>query len=195
MAANWSAAMVLNVQDKQVLDMWKERFHLPMPSQHWETIKNAKVFLISLNKCSRTRVYSLLPSDAILRWRSWSTLVQVMADGSKLLSEPIFTAVKNVLWHSPDNKFTSAQELTSNIFSVINTLKLLMHLLGTNELILLLMTWPLCAQVTHPVLLFRPPCVQYASFGKFRNSSKCSYLPPGLCSMKRNMVIFVYMFF
>ena len=45
MAANWSAAMVLNVQGKQVLVTWKEGFHLPMPSQHWETMKNAKVFL------------------------------------------------------------------------------------------------------------------------------------------------------
>lgn len=47
-----------------------------------------------------------------------------------------------------------------------------------------------CCTLTSTTSAFRLPSAVCASLGKFLSSSKCSFLLPDLCSMKRNMVIF-----
>ena len=57
---------------------------------------------------------SLRPSDAIWRWRSRSTLAQVMAccltAPSHYLNQ-CWLMISEVLWHSPDNNFTENTDI------------------------------------------------------------------------------------
>ena len=47
--ARTSAAMVLNMQNKQVFAFYEERFHLRQPYQCWERIDNANIILCFTN--------------------------------------------------------------------------------------------------------------------------------------------------
>ena len=66
-------------------------------------------FYVSYEKFSTKRVNSLLPSDTIWRYRSMSTLAQVMAccltAPSHYLSQ-CWLMISEVLWYSPDSNFT-----------------------------------------------------------------------------------------
>ena len=68
-----SAAMVLNMQDKQVLVFHEEGFQLPVSSQWWEIIENANMYLLSFVNwiChARVKVVLLYPgSEAPHPWK------------------------------------------------------------------------------------------------------------------------------
>ena len=104
----------------------------------WEYFRNqTKIFLIFYN--------SLGPSDAIWRWRYWSTLVQVMACCLKAPSHYLnqcWLIISKVLWHSSEDIIIRRFEDTNTkyyIFKITlrspraNELTIMMWLAGHAE--------------------------------------------------------------